>query len=50
MHSSVDTMLMAKTIEDMPEWVPVALAGGELNAVVGEHRMSFVGHGGDQMP
>ena len=43
------TIFQADTVEDMQESMPVCFAVGELDAVVCEDGMDFIGHGGDEI-
>jgi hypothetical protein len=43
----VDAILLADAIEDVREGIPIALLIGELDTVIGQHRVDLVGHGGD---
>ena len=43
------TIFQADTVEDMQESMPVCFAVGELDAVVCEDGMDFIGYGGDEI-
>ena len=43
-----DARLRADTIEDAIEGLLIARPVGELDAVIGQHRVDLVEHGGDQ--
>jgi hypothetical protein len=42
----VDAILLTDAIKNMLKGVDIALAVGELDAVIGQHRMDLLGHGG----
>jgi hypothetical protein len=46
----VDGILITDAIKDMVKCLYIALAGGELDAVIGQHGVDLVGHGGNQVP
>jgi hypothetical protein len=46
----VNTILMTDAIKDMVKGVDIALPIGELDAVIGEHRVDLVGYGSNQAP
>jgi hypothetical protein len=45
----VNAMLMADAIGDMAKGILIGLAVGELDAIIGQHGVKLVGHGGDQV-
>jgi hypothetical protein len=45
-----DAILTTATIKDMMKGIDIALAVGELNAVISSHRVDFIGHGGNHVP
>jgi hypothetical protein len=45
----LNALLTADTLEDMPEGVLVAASVGKLDAVVGQHGVDLLGHGGDEV-
>jgi hypothetical protein len=45
----LDARFLANAIEDMLEGLLIALAVGELNAVIGEHGVELIGHSGNQV-
>jgi hypothetical protein len=46
----VDARLLTDAIKDLLTGVDIALAVGEWDAVIGQHGMNLLGHGGDQVP
>jgi len=46
----VNTMRLTNAIKEMMNGVHIALAIGELDAVIGQHRVDLVGYRGDQVP
>jgi hypothetical protein len=45
----VDAMRLADSVKDMLKGIVIALVIGELDAIIGEHRVDFGGHGGHQV-
>src|SRR3546814_7277478 len=48
-ESVLDAVVAADAVEDVFEGVPVLLAVGKLDAVVGEHSVNGVGNGGNEV-
>jgi hypothetical protein len=46
----VDAILLTDAIKDMVKGIYITLAVGELDAVIGQHRVDLVRHGGNQVP
>jgi hypothetical protein len=46
----VDAILLTDAIKDMVKCIDITLAVGELDAVIGSHRVDLIGHGGNQVP
>ena len=46
----VTTMLMTDAIKDMVKGVSIALPIGELDAIIGEHRVELLRYGSHQVP
>ena len=46
----INPILLTDTIKDMVKGVDIALAIGELDAIISEHRVDLIGDGGHHVP